>query len=108
MINILRLGGALAVLATLGACSPQVSSLSCDDMAGKAREGTANDAVKITEVRNLTEQSRTDTEARCQGEAVLSTNDTSPVYLRAYKEESSGNVMVQWSAEPITENAPTQ
>lgn len=103
-----RLGGAAMAAATVAACSPQVSSLSCDDMAAKAREGTADDAVKITEVRNLTEQSRNDNEARCQGEAMLSTNETSPVYLRAYKEESSGNVMVQWSGEPITENAPAQ
>jgi hypothetical protein len=103
-----RLGAAALAAAMLGACSPQVASLSCDDMAGKAKEGTASQAVQITEVRNLSEESRTEAEARCRGEAVLSTNETSPVYLRAYKEESSGNVMVQWSGEPITADAPAQ
>jgi hypothetical protein len=106
MMNGLRLAGALATAALLGGCGPQVSSLSCDDMVAKAKEGTASGAVRITDVRNVSEESRTDAEARCRGEAVLSNNETSPVYLRAYKEESSGNVMVQWSPDPIAADAP--
>jgi hypothetical protein len=100
------IGGALAAAAMLGACSPQVGGLSCDDMVTKAKEGTADDAVRITDVRNVSEESRSAAEARCRGEATLSNNETSPVYLRAYKEESSGNVMIQWSPDPIAADAP--
>lgn len=106
IMNAVRLGGMAVALAALSACSGGVASLDCDDLVAKAKEGTSDDAVKITEVRNVTEESRTDSEARCRGEAVLSNNETSPVYLRAYDVEGS-NVMFQWSPEPITEDAAT-
>lgn len=101
MKNLLRLGGVAAAAAMLGACQPSVESISCDDMVEKAKEGTADDAVRITAVSNLTEEARTAEEARCRGEAALSNNETSPVYFRAYREGEDGNVMIQWSPEPI-------
>ena len=102
----LRLGAVFAAASLIGACSPSVASIDCDDMVEKAKQGTADDQVRITSVSNVTEESRNENEARCRGEAQLSNNATSPVYLRAYKEDS-GNVMVQWSPEPYNA-APAQ
>lgn len=104
--NGLRLGGAMAAIALLGACSPSVASLDCDAIASQAKEAGEGQAIRLSEARNLREESRSEKEARCVGEATWSNNETSPVYLRAYENEN-GSTMVEYRNMPY-EEAPRQ
>ena len=105
MTSSLRLGGALAVLALATACTPSVESLSCDSMGEEAKRISQSEELKITEIRNLSEQSRSDREARCTGEATFNNEMTSPIHVRAYYQ--GDNTMVEYSNQPFAD-APAQ
>jgi len=105
MINVLRLGGTLGVLALVTACAPSVESLSCADMGDEAKRISQSEQLKITEIRNLNEQSRTDSQALCSGEATFNNELTSPIHIRAYYQ--GDNTMVEYSSEPFS-GAPAQ
>lgn len=104
MNNALRLGTALSILALLAGCGGGVASASCDDIANEAKRISQGQALKITEIRNLSEQSRSDREARCAGEASFHNNATAPINLRAFY-SPEGNTMVEYSTEPFAEPA---
>ena len=105
-MNGLRIGGALVALALVSACSPSVESLSCDRIVDEAKRISQSQQLKITEISNVSEQSRTEREARCTGTATFDNNATSPINIRAYYGEGD-NTMVEYSTEPFTE-APAQ
>lgn len=100
MNDSLRLGGALSALALLAGCGGGVAAASCDQIATEAKRISEGQSVKITEIRNLSEQSRSDRETRCTGEATLDNNATGPINLRAYY-SPEGNTMVEYSTEPF-------
>ena len=98
----LKLGSALVVLAAatlLPACTPKVSSMDCSAIADQAKRISQDQPMKIQSVANLHEISRTDTDARCQGDATLSDNSNQTVYLRAYEE--NGNTIVAYQNTPF-------
>jgi len=92
--------GALAATAIatalVGGCNVTVASLSCDRMAEQAKETSQSQQYKINSITNLREISRTEQEARCQGNAAWSDNTTTDIYLRAYRQGE--NTMVGYSA----------
>ena len=106
MSNAMRAGGAIAALALAAACSPSVASLDCSEIADQAKAAGEGQAIRLSEARNLREESRSEKEARCVGEASWSNNETSPVYLRAYENEN-GSTMVEYRNMPY-EEAPRQ
>jgi hypothetical protein len=98
----LKLGSALLVLAAmpaLSACTPKVSGLDCAAIADQAKQLSQGQTVKISSVANVHETSRTDTDARCEGNATLSDGSNQTVYLRAYEE--NGNTMVAYQPTPF-------
>jgi hypothetical protein len=98
MINALRLGGALAAAALLAGCTPSVSSLDCSEIADQAKSAGEGQAIRLSEVRNVREESRSEREARCVGQATWSDNSTSDVYLRAYAADNG--TMVEYRNMP--------
>jgi hypothetical protein len=97
----LRIGLAVttaAALAALAACV-NVKSMDCNEIAQKAKEISQNQPIKIQNIANVRETSRTATEARCTGDATLADGGTAPVYLRAYEE--NGNTMVAYQGTPF-------
>jgi len=106
MPNAIRLGGALAAFALLGACSQSVESLSCDRIVDEAKRISQTQELKIAEITNVSEQSRSEREARCTGQAKFNNDATSNINLRAYYSED-GNTMVEYSTEPFPQ-APAQ
>ena len=99
----LRLAGAACAAVLLGACTPQVSSMSCDDIAQEAQRiwtEAENQPVKVTQIRNTREVSRRENEARCTGEATWSDQSVSNINLRAYGTEN-GSVMVESGTSPF-------
>ena len=105
MIQSLRLGGALSALVILAACTPSVESVSCETIGDEAKRISQSQPLKITEIRNISEQARTQREARCTGEATLDNNATAPIHMRAFFEGE--NAMVEYSPEPFS-GAPAQ
>ena len=106
MSNRLRLGGAVCACALLAACTPSVSSLDCSEIADQAKQAGEGQAIRLSEVRNVREESRNEREARCVGEATWSDQSVSNVYLRAYANEN-GSTMVEYRNMPY-EEAPAQ
>jgi hypothetical protein len=97
----LRSGVALIALAALPALSGcvNVASLDCNEIAEKAKEISQNQPIKLQSVANVRELSRTDSDARCIGDATLADGGTAPIYLRAY--EDGSNVMVAYQGTPF-------
>jgi hypothetical protein len=89
---------AIAALPALSACV-NVSSLDCNEIAQKAKDISQNQPIKIQNITNVRETSRTDSDARCTGDATLADGGTAPVYLRAYEE--NGNTMVAYQGTPF-------
>lgn len=88
----------LATAPLLTACMPSVSSMSCDDIATQAKTISQDQPVKINGITNVHQTTRTDTEARCEGNAAWSDNSSSTVYLKAYRDGS--NTMVAYQNQP--------
>ncbi|HEY5710622.1 MAG TPA: hypothetical protein VIT38_01905 [Allosphingosinicella sp.] len=84
---------ALAAIALLSGCV-NVSSLDCSEIAEQAKTISQAQAIKIQNVTNSRETSRTDAEARCSADATLSDGRNTTLYLRAYEE--NGNTMVAY------------
>jgi hypothetical protein len=100
--RLVKLGSATAAVAAaalVGACSPSVSSLSCDRIGEEAKQISQAQPLKITNLINLRETSRTDTEARCQGTATMSNGQSGDLYLRAYAAENA--TRVEYSSQPF-------
>jgi len=98
----LKLGSALIVLAAatlLPACTPKVSGMDCNAILDQAKRISQGQTVKIQSVANVHEISRTETDARCQGDATMSDNSTGTIYLRAYEE--NGNTIVAYQGTPF-------
>lgn len=94
-----RIGvAASAVVAAglLAGCNVNVATLSCDRIAEEAKQTSQAQQYKINSITNLREVSRTEAEARCQGNASWNDNTTTDIYLRAYRD--GGNTMVAYSA----------
>ncbi len=99
-ISYLKPGSALVALAALLSGCVNVASLDCNEIAEKAKEISQQQPIKIQSIANVRETSRTDTDARCTGEATLADGGgTQPVYLRAYDE--NGNTMVAYQGTPF-------
>lgn len=97
----LALGGlTLATLPLLAACTPSVASLSCDDIANQAKTISQNQAVKLNGITNAHQTTRTETEARCEGNAAWSDGSNSTVYLKAYRD--GDNTMVAYQNQPFS------
>lgn len=75
-----------------------ISGMSCDAIAEHAKEISATQGIQVRTVSNLQETSRSDTEARCTGQAELSDGRSTTLYLRAYEE--NGNTMVAYQETP--------
>ena len=105
--NGLRLAAAIATLALLAGCAPSVADLDCSEIADQAKAGGEGQAIRLSEVRNVREETRSEKEARCVGEATWSNNATSPVYLRAYESDNGSETMVEYRNIPY-EEAPRQ
>ena len=101
----LRAAGAVAGAILLAGCSPSVSSLDCSEIADQAKDAGEGQAVRLSEVRNLREENRSDREARCIGQATWSDNSSSDVYLRAYATDNG--TMVEYRNMPY-ETPPAQ
>ena len=90
---------ALAAMPILAGCTPKVSSLDCNEIANRAKTISQDQPIKIQNIANVRETSRTDADARCTGDATLADGGTLPVYLRAYEE--NGNTMVAYQGTPF-------
>ena len=90
---------ALAAMPILAGCTPKVSSLDCNEIANRAKAISQEQPIKIQNIANVRETSRTDADARCTGDATLADGGTLPVYLRAYEE--GGNTMVAYQGTPF-------
>lgn len=94
-----RIGAAASAIvagAIIAGCTPSVASLSCDRIADQAKETSQSQQYKINNISNVREVSRTEAEARCQGNASWSDNTTTDIYMRAYRDGE--NTMVAYSA----------
>ena len=92
-----RLLASAGALALLSGCV-NVASMDCSDIAEQAKRISQNETLKITEIRNTRETSRTEREARCTAQATFSDNQQRDLELRAYYE--GDNTMVQYTERP--------
>ncbi len=100
--RLVGLGAAVSAVIAAGlvaACAPSVASMNCDRIAEEAKQISQGQALKITNLTNVREVSRTETEARCQGSATMSNNATTDMYLRAYRHDNG--TMVEYSTQPF-------
>jgi hypothetical protein len=89
----------LAAVPLLSACAPKVSSLDCAEIVTEATKISQSQTAKLQTVTNVRETSRTETDARCEGDATMSDGATGTVYLRAYEE--NGNTIVAYQGMPF-------
>lgn len=85
---------ALAALGLLSGCT-NVSAMDCDDIAEQAQRISQEQQLKITEIGNAQETSRTEREARCTARATFSDNQQRDLELKAFYE--GDNTMVSYS-----------
>jgi hypothetical protein len=98
-IRIGAVASAIVAAGLIAGCNPSISSMSCDRIAEEAKTISQGQQYKINSISNLRELSRTEQEARCQGNAAWNDNSNSDIYLRAY--EQSGNTMVAYQTRPF-------
>ncbi len=89
----------LAILAALTACSGGISSATCEDVAARAVEIAAGEALQIRSVSDARETARSPSDLRCTGNAVLSDERATILYLRAY--DDNGSLMVAYQEHPF-------
>jgi hypothetical protein len=88
------------VAATLvTACAPSVSSMNCDRIGQEATRISQDQQLKITNLANMREVSRTDTEARCSATATFSNGASAPLNLRAF--QNAEGTRVEYSTSPF-------
>ena len=93
-----RICAAAVALSALSGCQ-NVASLNCSEIADHAKRISQNEAVKIQTIENVRETSRSENEAKCEGNATMSDGSTGTMYLRAYEE--NGNTMVAYQGTPF-------
>lgn len=93
-VRIGLVSSAVVAAGLLAGCN-NISSMSCDRIADEAKGISQQQQVKINSITNLREISRTEAEARCQGNAAWSDNTSTDIYLRAYRQ--GDNTMVAYS-----------
>jgi len=101
----LGLTAVAVVTLPLAACGT-AAGLSCEEIARQATELSKSQPVQITQIRDLREVSKTDTERRCRGMAETSAGTNEAVIVRGYEE--NGNQMVGYEPEAGAAPAPTQ
>ena len=90
---------ALVAAALVTACAPSVSSMNCDRIGQEATRISQDQQLKITNLANMREVSRTDTEARCQATATFSNGASAPLNLRAM--QNAEGTRVEYSTSPF-------
>ena len=95
----MRLAGVFVPLFLLGACTPSVGSLSCEEITTKAKTLSQGHETKIKALANVRETSRTEHDVRCRAEASWSDNANTTIYVRAYGEGE--NRMVAYQSTPF-------
>jgi len=94
----IRLGlTALAALPALSGCGG-ISHLDCSEIAARAVRVSQDRPIKLASIANVRETARTDSEARCTGDATLADGGTAPLYLRA--REANGDVDIAYQGVP--------
>jgi hypothetical protein len=106
LVRIGAVASAVVAAGLIAGCNPTVASMSCDRMADEAKQISQNQQFKINSITNVREVSRTEAEARCQGNAAWSDNSTTDIYLRAYRQGE--NTMVAYSATSFDAAGPAQ
>ncbi len=96
LVRIGAVASAVIGAGLLAGCNPTIASLSCDRIADEAKQTSQSQQYKINSITNVREVSRTEAEARCQGNASWSDNTNTDIYMRAYRDGS--NTMVAYSA----------
>ncbi len=94
--TLLRAAGLVGAASLLSACQPSIASLDCTEIAEEAQRiwsETEDRPVRVTQIRNPEEVSRTETEAVCMGEATWSDESTTIIRMRAFENENG--VMVE-------------
>lgn len=87
----------LAATILLAGCGG-VANMDCAAIGEHAKGISGSQGTQIRSLANLRETSRSENEARCEGQAELSDGRTATLYLRAY--ESDGNTMVAYQETP--------
>ena len=94
----IRLGlTALAALPALSGCGG-IAHLDCSEIAQRAVRLSQDRPIKLASIANVRETARTDSEARCTGDATLADGGTAPLYLRA--RETNGEVEIAYQGVP--------
>ena len=88
---------ALAALPALSGCGG-IAHLDCSAIAQRAVRLSQDRPIKLVSIANVRETARTDSEARCAGDATLGDGGTAPLYLRA--REVNGQVDVDYQGVP--------
>jgi hypothetical protein len=88
---------ALAAMPALSGCGG-IARLDCSDIAERAVRMSQDRPIKIASIANVRETGRTDSEARCTGDATLADGGTAPLYVRA--RETNGEVEVAYQGVP--------
>jgi hypothetical protein len=88
---------ALAALPALSGCGG-IAHLDCSEIAQRAVRKSQDRPIKLASITNVRETARTESEARCAGDATLADGGTAPLYLRA--REVNGQVDVDYQGVP--------
>ena len=89
----------LAALAALTGCTGGIASATCEDVAARAVEISAGEALQIRSVSETRETARSPSDLRCTANAVLSDERATILYLRAY--DDNGSLMVAYQEHPF-------
>jgi hypothetical protein len=91
---------AIVAAALVVACgAPSVSSMNCDRIGQEATRISQDQTLKITNLANMREVSRTDSEARCQATATFSNGASAPLNIRAL--QNAEGTRVEYSTSPF-------
>jgi hypothetical protein len=88
----------LIVIPALSGCGG-LANLDCDDAAERARSLSQDRPIRIVSIAKARETTRSGTDLRCTGDAILADGGTAPVYIRAHEE--NGHVDVAYQGVPF-------
>jgi hypothetical protein len=88
----------LMALPALAGCDG-LAHLDCDGAAERARRLSQERPIRIVSIANARETTRSGTDLRCTGDAILADGGTAPVYIRAHEE--NGHVEVAYQGVPF-------
>lgn len=89
----------LGLMAALTGCSGGIASATCEDVAARAVEISAEESIQIRAVSDTRETARGPADLRCTASAVLSDERATTLYLRAYDDD--GSLMVAYQEHPF-------